>query len=84
MSESQYFEQLQARWRKVWPHPSLPEQPVKPFGDLPICHYVTEYARRQPEKDCLIYYGRRFSYREIDELSNRFANFLLSCGYQEG
>ena len=84
MSESQYFEQLQARWRKVWPHPSLPEQPVKPFGDLPICQYVTEYARRQPEKDCLIYYGRRFSYREIDEMSNRFANFLLSAGIKKG
>ncbi len=84
VTESLYFEQLEACWRRVWPHPSLPERPVKPFGDLPICHYVTEYARRRPERDCLIYYGRRLSYREVDELSNRFANFLLDMGLKKG
>jgi len=84
VTEESYFEQLQASWRRVWPHPSLPEQPVKPFGDIPICGYVTEYARRQPEKACLIYYGRRFSYGEVDELSNRFANLLLKQGVNKG
>lgn len=28
----------------------------------------------------MIYLGRKFSYREMDELSNRLANFLIESG----
>lgn len=84
VTEDSYFGQLQTSWRRVWPHPSLPEQPIKPFGDIPISGYVTEYARIQPEKACMIYYGRRLTYSEVDELSNQFANLMLEHGLKKG
>jgi len=84
LTDEAYFEQLKTAWRRVWPHPSLPDQPLRPLGDLVISDCVSEHARRAPDKDCLIYYGRRFSYREMDELSNRFANWLLTGGLAKG
>src|SRR5512137_300674 len=33
-----------------------------------------------PDKTALIYMGRALSFREVDELSNRLANFLIASG----
>jgi len=84
MNEKTYLEDLQSRWDKVWPHPALPRQPVKPFGEVPVHRYLERHARETPDRDFLIYYGRRLSYADVDHLANRFAAWLQSHGVSKG
>lgn len=53
-------------------------------GNQPLHEYLRYYARVTPGKEAVIFYGRRITYKELDELSDRFANFLLSKGVQKG
>ena len=46
--------------------------------------YLRHYARTSPNKAAIIFYGRTISYQELDELSDRFANYLLSQGVTKG
>lgn len=69
---------------KVWPHPSLPREPIYPLGQIPLYKHLEEYAKKHPEKPYVIYYGRRVSYKEMDELSNKFANYLIENGFEHG
>jgi long-chain acyl-CoA synthetase len=39
-----------------------------------------ETVAKYPDKTALIYMGRTLSFREVDDLSNRFANFLMASG----
>ncbi len=84
MGEKEYFELLKQKWAKVWPHPSLPKEPVYPYSTIPIHSYLEKHAANQPDKDFIIYYGRRITYREMDDLGNRFANYLLENGLNKG
>ncbi|WP_203218930.1 AMP-binding protein [Geoglobus acetivorans] len=84
MKENEYFELLREKWSKIWPHPSLPEEPVYPLGKVPIHEYLEIYAEKVPSKDYLIYYGRRISYGEMDDLSSRFASYLVENGFEKG
>jgi len=84
MQEDEYFEILKEKWFKVWPHPSLPNEPIYPLGKIPITEYLERYAVEKPLKDYIIYYGRRITYREMDELSNKFANYLIENGFGRG
>ncbi len=84
MREEEYFEVLKHKWDNVWPHPSLPKEPMYPLGEIPIHKYLEHYAERQPSKDYLIYYGKRISYKEMDELSNKLANYLIENGFKKG
>ncbi|MEM2190532.1 MAG: AMP-binding protein [Archaeoglobaceae archaeon] len=84
LDDKTYFEMLSKKWAKFWPHPSLPREPIYPFGKRPLFEYLRIYAERNPQKDYIIYYGRRISYREMEELTNKFANFLISHGFRKG
>ena len=41
-------------------------------------------AKNFPEKEALVYQGKRISYRELNERVNRLANGLISRGFQKG
>lgn len=84
LSEKEYLDTLHQKWAKIWPHPSLPREPIYPLGKRPLFEYLDFYADKNPEKDYIIFYGRRVSYKEISELSNKFANFILRRGFQRG
>lgn len=73
---------LREKWAKM--ATKLPKEPFYPFGKIPIHEYLSRYAKEIPEKEFLIYYGRRISFKEMDRLSNGFANFLLSEGFKKG
>ncbi|RNF38984.1 class I adenylate-forming enzyme family protein [Planococcus salinus] len=45
---------------------------------------LTVNARRYPEKVAIVCEGRTYSYRELDEEVNRFANGLVKKGLQKG
>ncbi|PLT35190.1 AMP-binding protein [Bacillus sp. V5-8f] len=53
-------------------------------NDQPLHQFLRHHAIATPEKAAIIYYGRYISYKELDDLSNRFANFLLSKGIRKG
>jgi long-chain acyl-CoA synthetase len=53
-------------------------------GKQPIHEYLRLRAREMPEKAAIIFYGREISYRELDEASDRFANYLLRQGVKKG
>lgn len=54
------------------------------LGIRPLHEYLRHYARTIPDKPAMIYYGRTLTFRELDELSDRFANYLLAHGVSKG
>jgi long-chain acyl-CoA synthetase len=50
------------------------------YEEKTFAEKFAEAAAKYPDKTALIYMGRTLSYREIDDLSNRLANFLIADG----
>ena len=82
MDEQAYLNRLQELWQKNWPE-HLRIDPVYPLGEILITEYLQQWAAKQPDKPCLIYYGRTITFKEMDDLSHRFAAFLAAKGYQK-
>ena len=82
-SEDAYLDDLRARQARSWP-PDLPRQVTYPLGERPLTEYLRERARLDPERCLLIFYGREFSYAEIDQLSDSFAAFLIAAAVTPG
>src|SRR5919109_3217498 len=53
--------------------------PEIPFGEM-----LWETAQRFPEKIAIVFQGRKISYRELDGLTNSFANALANLGVKKG
>ena len=53
--------------------------PEIPFGEM-----LWETAQRFPEKEAVIFQGQKISYRELDGLTNSFANALAGLGITKG
>jgi amino acid adenylation domain-containing protein len=49
-----------------------------------IQDFLRENVQRRPEQIGLVCAGRRFSFRELDHLSNQLAHFLVAQGLQRG
>ena len=71
--EAAYLDKLRGLWRANWPK-DIPQQPVYPLGERLLTDYLSEWARRTPDKASLIYYGREVSFGELDRLSDAFAD----------
>jgi long-chain acyl-CoA synthetase len=54
------------------------------YGNQPIHEYLRHYAQVTPAKEAIIFYGRTITYQELNELSDRFANYLLAHGVEKG
>jgi len=70
-------------WMQHWPD-DMPKEVVFSEGRQPIFEYLRRHAQRTPDKAAIINYGRKISYRELDESSDRFANYLLELGLRKG
>ena len=70
-------------WMKHWP-PDMAKEVVLTEGKIPIFEYLRINAKRTPDKPAIINYGREISYRELDEASDQFANYLLDLGLVKG
>lgn len=58
--------------------------PIYLYGKAPLFEYLRRYAERNPDKIALIYYGRKITYKELDNLSDKFANALSDLGIKKG
>ena len=52
--------------------------------DKPLHEYLRQHARVQPDKPAFIWYGTNITYRQLDQLSDTFANKLLELGVRKG
>ncbi len=81
--EASYLAHVRALQSRIWPA-GIPREPVFPFGQKLLTAYLREWARIQPDKPALLFYGRATSYAELDRLSDRFAALLTRLGAKKG
>ena len=62
--------------------PGVPADVAVP--DEPLDLALSTAAARFPQRTAIRFFGRSISYRELDELVNRFAQALLARGVQRG
>ncbi|MEE8519040.1 MAG: AMP-binding protein [Dehalococcoidia bacterium] len=55
-----------------------------PYKPQPVQRLVIDAAARNPDKTAIIDGNRRFTFRELDDLSDRFAAALASLGVTKG
>ncbi|MGH6773357.1 AMP-binding protein [Brucella tritici] len=82
-AEEAYLAQLHALWRKNWPA-QLRAAPQDPMPGLDLPQRVAEWARLKPEQTAIWFYGRSFTYAELFDLSERFAQVLRMKGIVPG
>ncbi len=52
--------------------------------DATVPEVFAETARKTPEKPCLLFEDVSWTFRDLEEFSNRVANFFLSRGFKPG
>jgi feruloyl-CoA synthase len=52
--------------------------------EMNVAEMLYRNARKYPEKEAIVFKDLRLSYREIDQLSNQFANALVALGIKKG
>jgi long-chain acyl-CoA synthetase len=68
-------------WYHLWPY-RVPKNFAVP--DVSCADVFRESARLYPKKTALVYFDTRFTYAELDELTDRFAAFLKDLGVGKG
>ncbi len=68
-------------WLKFYPA-DVP--PTIDYPKIPVQSLLTVSASKHPERAALIFQGKKISYRELNELANKFANGLISLGIKKG
>jgi long-chain acyl-CoA synthetase len=70
-------------WLPLWPK-DIPRTLRYHGGAKPLFEYLRQWAKEEPDKPAIIFYGKNTSYRALDETSDRFATFLLRQGLKKG
>jgi long-chain acyl-CoA synthetase len=83
MSKITYLKKLNELWRKNKPS-FLPEEPFYPLGKVLLTEYLHKRAQLTPDKPVIIFYGKELTFKQLDNLSDRFAAFLSGKGYKKG
>lgn len=83
LNEKEYLDQLHALWAKAWPK-GTPRAPQYPHGEIALSEYLRVWAKNQPERAAVIFYGNVLTYAELDRQSDRFAALLSSKGVRKG
>src|SRR5690349_24282046 len=52
--------------------------------NAPLQTFLSRAANQFPDRTAIRFFGRSISYRELDELANRFANALIALGVKPG
>jgi len=72
---------LEKPWLKFWPE-GVPQTIRYPEISLP--QMLTNAAQKFPENSATLFYGARISYKELDNLTDRFATALQGLGVRKG
>lgn len=78
-----YLAQCDEAVTRSWPR-GVPRAPRYPHGEIAAGDYLRAWSREQPDATALIYYGRKITYMELDQLSERMAVLLHDRGTQVG
>lgn len=54
------------------------------YPEIPLYKLLENSAQKYPDKVALIFFGKKITYRQLDELSDRVANFLYELGVGKG
>ncbi|MBI2902898.1 MAG: long-chain fatty acid--CoA ligase [Candidatus Methylomirabilis oxyfera] len=54
------------------------------YPDAPVQHFLSESARKHPDRDAIIFYGARLTYRALNGAADRFAAALAARGLAPG
>lgn len=68
---------------KAWPK-GLAREISYPHGEKPLTEYLRVFARLQPDKPAVIFYGAVTTYGELDRQSDLFATLLTEMGVRKG
>src|SRR3990170_520515 len=68
-------------WFRSWPA-DVPQ--TMEYPDFSLHGILKETANKYPEKTAIAYRDREIAYRELDELSNKFASALASLNVKKG
>lgn len=81
MQAEKLLEKLRPQWAAV----SGPQREAQyPFGELPLTEYLRRWAKQEPNRPALIYYGAVLTYAQLNEQSDRFAAVLRAQGIDRG
>ena len=91
-----FLEPVSLSWRECGPRVQLARErpwlkhyemgvpPVISLPSQPLHRFLKSAAHRHPRKTALIFFGRKMTYRELDDLTNRFAIALRKLGVEKG
>ncbi len=54
------------------------------YPEIPVHEIIRSSARQWPERNALIFGGLETTFRELDQVSDRFANALIGLGVKKG
>ncbi len=54
------------------------------YPEIPIYKLLEESAKKYPDKVVLVFFGKKITYKELNELSDRIAAFLMDMGVGKG
>ena len=54
------------------------------YPDIPLDRFLSASAEKYPDRTAIIFFGRRLTYRELDEAAARFAAALADRGLAKG
>jgi long-chain acyl-CoA synthetase len=68
-------------WLKSY-EPGIPS--TLKYPDIPLQQFLTHAAERFPNNPATFFFGKKITYKELNELANRFANALIALGVKKG
>src|SRR6185436_4737424 len=69
------------KWLKFY-DPDVPAQ--LDYPRIPIYRLLDDSAAKHPDRTCVIFYGKRFTFGQIKQLSDRFAAGVRGLGIRKG
>jgi acyl-CoA synthetase (AMP-forming)/AMP-acid ligase II len=69
-------------WSKHWPA-SVDERAIR-VPDQTLPEILAQNARRVPEKNAIVFYGREITFAELDQAASRLAGWLRGRGIRDG
>jgi len=81
MAKADYYVPDDRPWFKHYPE-GVPHH--LDYPEIALYHFLDETAKKHPDKVALVFYGKEITYKELKELSDRFAHALQDLGIQKG